>query len=70
MADTMRGDFPTTPCSDCGDKELGQVCFKHWGPLVQPGTVGFFGPNCWEARRQDSRMGREPRPLGTRSPAC
>jgi hypothetical protein len=64
MPDTRRGSFPNTPCSDCGDEEKGQVFIEHWGPLVPAGESGFFGPNCWAARRLLDRNGN-PRPLGT-----
>jgi len=65
MADTMRGDFPDQVCSDCGG-EKGEVYIKHWGPLVPPGEVGYFGPNCLVARRNENRAGLPPRPLGTK----
>ena len=64
MADTSRGSYPDQPCSDC--KKTGQVCIKHWGPLVPPGEVGAFDEDCWEARVKDGREGKPPRPLGTR----
>ena len=68
MADTARGYYPDIPCSDCGDEELGQVYIKHWGSLVPPGKIGFFGPKCWEARVKDGGAGRPPRELGTKAP--
>ena len=66
MVDTMRGDMPEVDCSDCGKEEVGKVFIKHWGPLVPPGTTGYFGPKCWEARQADGRAGHKPRPLGVR----
>ena len=68
MPDTMRGNFPTISCSDC--REIGNVYLKHWGPLVPPGTVGYFDEKCFEARRGDSRANRPPRPLGQRISAA
>lgn len=59
----MRADFGDIPCSDCGDEEKGRVFIKHWGPLVPPGMVGWFGPNCWAARMLLDR--EKARPLGT-----
>ena len=67
MADTSHSDYKGD-CSDCGPEENGQVFIRHWGPLVPPGVVGQFGPKCWDERRADRDAGREPRPLGTRSP--
>lgn len=65
MADTVTGHFEKVPCSDCGDAELGEVCYNHWGPLVPPGEVGYFGPSCMAARDREWRAGFAPRPLGT-----
>ena len=59
MADTMRGDWPSEECSDCGTKG---VVFKHWGPLVKPGDVGQFCGECWVLRDQNSTV----QPLGYR----
>ena len=66
MADTMRGDFGDTPCSDCGER--GGVYLKHWGPLVPPGAVGFFDGPCFFIRRHERDLGRVPRPLGQKWP--
>ena len=62
MADSERGDFGDTACSDCGEK--GEVCVKHWGPLVPEGVIGYFDQRCLNARNEDSIAGRPPRPLG------
>jgi len=62
VADTIRGDFPGIACSDC--REIGEVCFKHWGPLVPSGDAGFFCRYCWSTRHEDGRQSRAPRPLG------
>ncbi|MES2213958.1 MAG: hypothetical protein V4465_01000 [Patescibacteria group bacterium] len=66
MPDTRRGDWPEKDCSDCGKAEKGLVYIQHWGPLVPPGAVGFFGPACFEARIKENRAGLEPRLLGTK----
>lgn len=50
MADTIRGDFENTPCSDC--KQTGKVCFKHWGPLAPSGQIGYFCSTCWIERSE------------------
>ena len=47
MADSVRADFPDEKCSDCG--EMG-CCFKHWGPLVPEGKIGFFCSFCFSER--------------------
>lgn len=47
MPDTIRGDFPDTICSDCGEKGC---VFRHWGPLVPEGKVGDFCGYCWTRR--------------------
>ena len=65
VADTIRGDFGDTPCSDCGGK--GNVCVKHWGPLVPSGKIGFFDQGCLNARVEDYEAGRRPRPLGQKA---
>ena len=62
MPDTSRGDYPEIPCSDCG--AVGEVCFRHWGPLVPKGVVGSFDLECWRARMDDYNHGRSIRPLG------
>lgn len=62
MADTIRGEFPKQPCSDCG--EVGKVYIQHWGLLVPNGSLGYFCPTCLGARAEDSKAGKEPRPLG------
>ena len=64
MADTERGDYGNIACSDCG--KTGEVCLKHWGPLVPEGKVGYFDQGCMNARNEDSIAGRPPRPLGQR----
>ena len=65
MPDTERGDFPNTPCSDCG--KIGGVYIRHWGPLVPQGKVGYFDQDCLMKRRDDSNLGRPVRPLGVQS---
>jgi len=60
--DTSRGDYSNYWCSDCGRK--GEVCIKHWGPIVPPGAIGAFCEDCWQARCDDSDNGRAPRSLG------
>jgi hypothetical protein len=67
MADTERADYPNTACSDCG--EVGDVCIKHWGPLVPPGEVGYFDQKCINARAEDSIKQRPVRPFGVMPPA-
>lgn len=64
MADTERADFGSVPCSDCG--LMTGVYIKHWGPMVPPGTVGYFDGSCWRARLADHECGFPPRPLGSR----
>ena len=61
MADTERGNFPDEKCSDCG--EIG-CCFKHWGPLVPEGKIGFFCPFCFSERGKLA----EPISLGIKPP--
>lgn len=65
MADTERGDFPGVKCSDCG---CTGVIFKHYGPLVPDGEVGYFDHMCMMARDRDFRNGLPPRPLGQSAP--
>lgn len=64
MADTIRGDFPDTNCSDCGVKGC---VISHSGPLVPPGQTGNFCAMCFTIRNWDSKKGRLPRSLGTLS---
>lgn len=63
MADTIWAHMPDTICSDCRQK--GEVYFKHWGPLVPSGEIGFFCGCCMQARNEESALGQTPRPLGT-----
>jgi hypothetical protein len=63
MADTIRGDFPNTPCSDCGG---GEVCIQHSGPLVPAGVTGFFCQPCVNERNEEWQAKQEPRALGTK----
>lgn len=62
MADTARGYWPKEICSDCG--ESGVVIFKHWGPLVPEGAVGYLCAFCWNEREKDCKEGKIPLPLG------
>lgn len=64
MADTKLGDFPDEKCSDCGG---GEVIYKHWGPLVPAGEVGYFDGDCWKERRDYCRSNKEVPPLGYKS---
>ncbi len=52
-------------CSDCGNGEQGKVRFRYSGPLIPRGGIGYFGPECWEARQREARAGLAPRELGT-----
>jgi hypothetical protein len=49
MPDTQRGDFGDKPCTDCGKPK---VAFKHWGPLVPPGEVGYLCFDDMDARKK------------------
>lgn len=60
MADTVRGDFPDSYCSDCGRR--GCALF-HWGPLVPEGKTGYFCAPCFRQRGEDRDSGKEPTPL-------
>ncbi len=65
MSDTERGTFEINErCSDCCNPCLGQLGFKHWGPLVPIGSVGKFCTACVESRNRDYLAGKEPRPVG------
>jgi hypothetical protein len=63
MADTMRVNCPGEDCSDCGTKG---VVIKHWGPLVRPGDVGSFCPECWTIRDESGKINENAEPLGYR----
>ncbi|MFA5714486.1 MAG: hypothetical protein WC998_01935 [Candidatus Paceibacterota bacterium] len=65
MADTQRGDFPNTPCSDCG--ELGTT-FQHTGRLVPEGEKGNFCLFCWKQRMLIVDRKESPKPLGIKPP--
>lgn len=65
MADTSRYEYPDVPCSDCG--KVGDVLWKHWGPLVPNGTVGSFDEECWKARMYDYNNDLPIRPLGVKA---
>lgn len=65
MVDTERGNFPDTPCSDCG--ETG-TAFRHWGTLVPEGTTGNFCMFCWDQRHEAEKRGEPPKPLGVKPP--
>ncbi len=65
MADTIRGDFPNSTCSDCGKKGC---TFSHWGPLVPPGKSGSFCGDCWQRRTDHYNVHRTALPLPAPSP--
>ena len=62
MADTIRGNFPDSICTDCGKKGC---LFFHCGPLVPPdssGMKGFCGP-CWDTRQEYYLKNGKPMPI-------
>jgi len=64
--DTTRGVFPGIACSDCGEKK---VIFKHWGPLVPAGKVGYFCEDCMSERREYFQTNGIPKPLEGPTPS-
>lgn len=65
MADTLRGDFSSTVCSDCG--EMG-CSYKHWGSLVPENENGSFCCFCWLKRYKYHLEHNESLPLGVKPP--
>ena len=47
MADTILDDFSESICADCGKKGCD---YRHWGPLVPPGSALFLCLDCWNVR--------------------
>jgi hypothetical protein len=62
MADTVRGWFPYTKCTDCFQEG---VSFKHWGPIVPPQIRGEFCDGCWDIRHHYYETNGKPLPVFT-----
>lgn len=60
MADTLRGDWPDSTCTDCGKKG---VVFRHWGPLAPVGMLVTNCAECWRERVAYYEKNGTPKPL-------
>lgn len=47
MADTIRGYYPETCCTDCGREGVEVI---HWGPLAPVGMRVMCCASCWTER--------------------
>lgn len=65
MADTIRGSFPGSRCSDCDRVEC---VLSHWGDAVPSGKVGYFCGPCFRVRDYEAKYGYPTRDFGEKSP--
>ena len=59
--DTAIGSWSKIICDDC--EQPGGVIFRHWGPMVPKGRVGYFCGGCMYAREEYLKTNGTAKPM-------